>query len=616
MLVVCKPGGETFIKNYQNIKGIKYMIDYDKEKIINEINKFNGIIWLEWGTTNAINVSKIKFDKEIFVRVHDYEIYVGTIDKINWNNISFVWFINKQSRHDFYNRLKIDIPNFYLPNAVDINNFKLDSNKNYGKKIVSYFVKLIPRKNIERLVDIFNALLKKDKEYKLYIRISLYDSSQKILYNKLVKKINRLNITNNVIIQRLNNNIRNFSIKDDINDFLKDKDIFISSSNHEAFHYAIAESMLCGLKPIVYNWEWGRPKDFWKDYVFNNINDIVKQILEWNNLPISKKRELSLSYRDYVIKNYSSQILSNKLQKKLYPTKKILYVTNFLQNEEVEISNGILLKHLKTNGYMVEKHIYSNPEKFTELVEKLKPNLLLLLITNPPIIFNIATKNKIPYILFVNKLNVTNPVDTKYIFDNANEIFVGSIHSANMIKSNYNKTAICYYPPITYHKHDSGGNIKGSILIVTISKTKLMEEFIINIKKKFPNEKIILINYGTHHYGLKYITEIKYSINMHKIYAQGKILLYPAYNNKICGIPETFFEAYSYGIPVVASAVPSFAEKCKNLVKINTINDWFNTINNVIKNYEIQSNEAYQLYLKHDSYTEMDKIVESIDYIL
>lgn len=63
----------------------------------------------------------------------------------------------------------------------------------------------------------------------------------------------------------------------DANDFFADKDFILSPSTRETFHYALAEGMAAGLKPVIHCWQSAR--DFYKDeWIFKTVDEAVEML--------------------------------------------------------------------------------------------------------------------------------------------------------------------------------------------------------------------------------------------------------------------------------------------------------------------------------------------------
>jgi glycosyltransferase involved in cell wall biosynthesis len=145
---------------------------------------------------------------------------------------------------------------------------------------------------------------KADPEWKLHIR---YDPQRNLkehfrFRDEVIEK--GLNVKFHLV--NFNGEVR---FKEDLQKFYKNKSVVLSTSEHEAFHYAVAEGALCGLKPVVWDWEWGRAKDLWGRYVKNSIEEMAESVLNYRR---------SQHYANYVRKNFGSIPLTQKLMQCVY----------------------------------------------------------------------------------------------------------------------------------------------------------------------------------------------------------------------------------------------------------------------------------------------------------
>ena len=97
---------------------------------------------------------------------------------------------------------------------------------------------------------------------------------------------------------------------------LEDKNYILSTSIHESFGYNIAEAMVKGIKPVIYNFPYS--KEIWdQKYLFNTIDEAVSLITEDNYV--------SYEYRDFVEKRYS-------LKKEI---EQIIYFLEYIEKKPV-----------------------------------------------------------------------------------------------------------------------------------------------------------------------------------------------------------------------------------------------------------------------------------------
>jgi len=298
VLMIAKPTADQFTHGYTKFLECDKLITNDiNEVLAYDIDRYD-VVWLEWANDFTSEITHFKWKCKIVVRVHDHEIYRGRVDNVNWSNVDYIWFINRDAQIDFNERIKCECNQFFLPNAVDLDSFKVSEFKNKHIAHVSIFMK--ERKRIDRAIEIYRELIKHDSDWKMTIRAEPTGAED-------MKMIRTTNDLKGLFWDlRSIDETKYGNDKSDLNKFYRDKAIILSTSNHEGFHYSIAEGAMCGCMPVVYDWEWGRAKDFWSPFVCKNTGDMVYEILNWTS-------GHELNYRGYVQENFSGNNLAPKL---------------------------------------------------------------------------------------------------------------------------------------------------------------------------------------------------------------------------------------------------------------------------------------------------------------
>lgn len=184
---------------------------------------------------------------------------------------------------------------FQLNNAINTTEFKYDLQvrMKYRNKfriksdeiIIGNVASFKDAKNHLFLLDVFFEIYKSNKNYKLFL------VGDGILREKIEKKINKLNLQNNVIL---------LGVRADVSQILQMFDLFLLPSLYEGFPVSILEAQCSGLTCII------------SDTVSNecNITGLVHQIsLQCNAQEWCKKiLELNISKRE----NKSQEIIQKK----------------------------------------------------------------------------------------------------------------------------------------------------------------------------------------------------------------------------------------------------------------------------------------------------------------
>lgn len=276
MLFISKPEADNFARNYLNyMPECTRYIGRDMEDIRSLMADEKDIIWLEWANDLTANITQYNYETsaKVMVRIHDHEITQNRIHGVNWDNVDYIWFINRQAQEDFNKKLSVNCEQFFLSNAVDTQGYT----PNYvtNKHIGLHCIYAKPRKRIDRAIQALKELYAQDQEWELTIRVDPFGFTAE--YDQYRKLSGGLPIhwdIHTIDLATYGND------KSQINEFYQDKSVVLSTSDHEGFHYAIAEGIACGCYPVVYNWEWGYPRDFWKDHVTDDLVGTLKRFAE------------------------------------------------------------------------------------------------------------------------------------------------------------------------------------------------------------------------------------------------------------------------------------------------------------------------------------------------
>ena len=267
---------------------------FDERQLLADIPCFD-LLWLEWGSTgHLLNLIERKGNCKIWCRIHDWEIGNDEImSGIDWQKADKLIFINPDSIKAFEAKVYSDNIAF-IPNAVNERQFPFIE-RQFGKRILMASEYFQDRKNYPRAIRAFKHLSQVDSKWQLTIR-----AEHRGEYDQCLSQATGLNI----VFEKPDIDKSRITAKDDILQAYYNSDIVLSTSNHEGFHYVIAEGMLTGCYPIVFNWEWGQAKKFWSIYVLDSEQDIPIALQRWEALTIKQKHKTSKQARQYVIDNF------------------------------------------------------------------------------------------------------------------------------------------------------------------------------------------------------------------------------------------------------------------------------------------------------------------------
>lgn len=268
MLFVAKPNADQYAYPYYIALDCHVSISAYPEFLKQRCEKEKELIWMEWSNDMTAILTQQRYDAPVMVRVHDHEVYRGRVDNVNWNNVDMIWFINPETQKAFNDRIDCDCHQFFLPNAILPEQFNVGEK---SKKIA--FLSIFPRKRkrLDRAIDIIERINQKDPEWELHV---MYDPScnneDMDDWSTMIKK----SYANIIPHPRLYFE-ETAKFKEDVDSFFADKAYVLSTSEHEAFHYAIAEGMACGAAPLCMPWEWGDARHFWPTVGSSQIVDKV-----------------------------------------------------------------------------------------------------------------------------------------------------------------------------------------------------------------------------------------------------------------------------------------------------------------------------------------------------
>jgi glycosyltransferase involved in cell wall biosynthesis len=659
LFFVCKDNAEHFalpyLRNINEYEVVKVCLN-DKNILLTS-NK-NDIIWYEWANDYTIKMLE-RYKAKNVVRIHDWEIYYGMIDKFNWNLVDIAWFINRNSMKDFKNRIpensRKSLTYLFLPNSVEMES---SIKEKFNFNIVSYSVSFKERKNYERLISIFSKIHSVSDKWKLFIRAGVVDAETQENYQKCLKKINDLDLTNHVTIIQPEFDIKKINDKSDIIEFLDNKSVIISSSSHEAFHYAIAEGMSRGLKPIVFDWEWGNASDFWEPFLFKDEDSIVEELVKWSKKSKQEKKELSSKYVSYIENQFHPALLSKKLvnkfnKKKLcmilhhHPFKwnprgaeksMMTLINKFRDDYEIIVVTHNIKNNIEESETVDDVRYYTIPSdsrfvsKLSKVLKLESPDICLTYENAAVNSYQTLYKLNIPYILMVRWFRHVLPLPPgdlmkreidynfvnkyKNMYEYSKSIITNNNYSCDIIERIYNKKAVCSYVPVYIENKENLANRKGKILLVTPDKDLGEIDFINNISKILKDEKFLIINSKK----LDIFSDSKnvevrgYVSDMRTVFSETKITIYVAYRNDVCGTSRILTESMAYGIPGLCNARSGLNEKTPFFVsKDANIDEWVEKIEWINQNYDFCNNLSIKTYDEYDNEYQIDVFKKEIE---
>lgn len=246
------------------------------------------IIFCEWGLGNAVWYSNHKKNgQKLVARLHLQEITTRHPEKIRHESVDAYIMVSPYWYEKFISEFSLERKKcsvFY--NFVDTKS--LNKEKVPGSSFHLGMIGDVPqRKRIDRALDIFEELYKKDERYKLFIKGKrpesyswMHSRSRKPemdYYRDQYRRIEENGWKDNVF----------FEGHGPIDEWLKKIGYILSVSDFESFHLAPAEGMASGAVPVIVEWD-GADTIYPKKYIHGSTmaaaEKVHKQLYDFEEL--------------------------------------------------------------------------------------------------------------------------------------------------------------------------------------------------------------------------------------------------------------------------------------------------------------------------------------------
>lgn len=271
LAIFCLPGLDNFIKDISeilsNIYEVRLVVTTDSKQIV-EAHNWADIIWLEWANEMAVEITNKlqKTNKYVICRLHGYEsLREDLLRSINWRMVDMMVFVADNVQKSAYENLpKLrEIPYQMVYNGIDLTKYRFKRhNKGTNLVFVGHFNY---KKNPILAVQILKKLCDLDKNYKLFWAGQMQDQRTFNYMNYIIEKM------------EIKSNFQFDGFRKDIDLYLEDKNVFLSTSIHEGYGVAILEAMAKGIKPVIHNF-YVAEEFYPKEYIFNTIDEAIQMI--------------------------------------------------------------------------------------------------------------------------------------------------------------------------------------------------------------------------------------------------------------------------------------------------------------------------------------------------
>ncbi|WP_448375169.1 glycosyltransferase [Fervidobacterium sp.] len=269
--ILCLPGLDNFIHDIADILGEVYNVRLVVSANGNEIvqaYEWADIVWLEWANELAVEVTNKleKKGKKIVCRLHGYEsLRTDFLSKINWMKVDTLLFVAENVLNTALENCKhfSGVKKELVYNGLNLARYTYRKRKP-GKRLV-FAGHFNYKKNPMLAVQILKKLTEIDRAYTLEWAGSMQDERIYRYLNYILEKMG------------ISSNFKFVGWKDNVDEYLEDKEIFLSTSIHEGYGVAILEAMAKGIKPVIHNFYIA--EEFYPGHlIFNTVDEAVCMI--------------------------------------------------------------------------------------------------------------------------------------------------------------------------------------------------------------------------------------------------------------------------------------------------------------------------------------------------
>ncbi len=207
----------------------------------------------------------------------------------------------------------------HLPQGTDPSFFTMPKRRKYGKNLGMHSTTIRYRKRVYTSVQSFYDLLQHDSEWVFHLKGEWKRGFGKgwegVQYTKpcteLMEDLGLLDKKDDKYFSsslRLTPNVSREAWKS----WLQTKDVFISNSMREGTHVSLAESMMCGCYPLVNCWR-GADNYYPRDNIYKTQRELVDKILEWQDLKVKEKKQLSQEMREWAQERYNADDIADRM---------------------------------------------------------------------------------------------------------------------------------------------------------------------------------------------------------------------------------------------------------------------------------------------------------------
>ncbi len=237
-------------------------------KGVEEALQWGDICWFEWCNEPIIHGSahSLASMKKIVCRLHRYEALSNYPSQVRWRNVDRLMLVTEHLEHllaDQVPRLRERVTVEVVQNGVNLEDYPFrERSRGFNLAYVGY---IHLRKNPMMLLQIMARLVREDPRYRLFVAGTFQDQTARLYWEYMVREL------------KLQEHVHVDGWQSDIASWLEDKNYLLSTSIHESFGYAIAESMARGIKPVVHKFPFSH--EIWaEEMLFATVDEAVQMI--------------------------------------------------------------------------------------------------------------------------------------------------------------------------------------------------------------------------------------------------------------------------------------------------------------------------------------------------
>lgn len=272
------------MKKIEEDDGLELLVDqwqghdkHDEAKSFELLSQAD-IIFCEWGLGNIVWYSKYKKQgQKLVTRIHAQELKTRHLDQCNHDNIDNYIFVSPYYFELMIAEFKLERKKCkMIYNMVDTE--LLNKPKMANSRFHLGMIGDVPQsKRLDRALDIFEQLYRKDKRYKLFIKgkrpeeypwmHSKAKAEEMAYYQQQYQRIKDNGWDKSVV----------FEGHGPIGEWLQNIGWILSVSDNESFHLSVAEGMASGAIPLILRWA-GAETIYHEDYIFDSTYKIIEII--------------------------------------------------------------------------------------------------------------------------------------------------------------------------------------------------------------------------------------------------------------------------------------------------------------------------------------------------